>query len=272
MGALAKDEKALGGLVDNGAIALGVTAARRADIGSTLRNAPAALRQTRSTAARLRTTLDELDPLAAELRPGARVLDDAAIRTRQTLLKATPLLRDARPTLRDLAPAARSARSAARSGAPAIENFQPILNTFKDRLIPFFDKVDAETKRENYKMVGPALSAASGLVALGDVRGATATFHAGAGEGLISQVSPCRSDLFNKYVRDTEGAIKCELLASVITSYYEGLVPDVNRFRNRLVSDDVLSKLLTGKLRLDTAIKQVEETVKKNVKVGGGGR
>lgn len=261
MKALGRDEKALGGLIDDGAIALGVTAARRADIGETLRNAGASLAQTRSTAVRLRTTLDELDPLAADLRPGARVLDETAITTRDLLRKATPLLVDLRPTFRDLAPAARSARTAARSGAPALANFQPILDRFKTTLIPWFNETNEESKRRNYEMIGPALSAAAGVMAPGDYRGALARFQAGAGEGIVSPFSPCRTDLFNKYVTTEEGKIKCELLADVLSNALSGGAAPA-RFKSRLVPDDLIKQITSKKLTIDGAVKKLQSTVK----------
>lgn len=271
MGALARDEVALGGLVDNGAIALGVTAARRADIGATLRNAPAALRQTRSTAVRLRTTLDTLDPLAEDLRPGARVLDETAIKTRRMLGQATPLLKDARPTFTDLAPAARSARAAAAPGAQALAGLQPTFDRFKDNLIPFFDETHPESKRKNFQMVGPALAAASSVTAPGDTRGSLARFQAGVGEGLPG-FSPCSTRFFDEYTKPEE-KVKCELLASLITAGVEGRPPLASQLTRRVVPQDIMAKLLSGKLTLKSAISAVGDLTK-NVKVGSkrGGR
>lgn len=266
MEALGRDEKALGGLIDQGAIALGVTAARRADIGETLRNAGGALVQTRSTAVRLRTTLDELDPLAADLRPGARVLDETAIVTRGLLRKATPLLVDARPTFRDLAPAARSARTAARSGAPALANFQPILDRFKNTLIPYFDETHEESKRKNFQMIGPALSAAAGVLSPGDFRGSLARFQAGVGEGLLVS-TPCRTDLFNRFVTTDEGKIKCELLAMALGAGVTGREPSTIRAKNGLVPPELIQRIMKKELTVDGAVDELKSTVKN---VGGG--
>ena len=70
LGELARDEVALGNLVTNGAGALGVTAARRADLAATLNTAPAALRETRTTMVRL--VRDARRGRSARRRPAAR--------------------------------------------------------------------------------------------------------------------------------------------------------------------------------------------------------
>jgi ABC-type transporter Mla subunit MlaD len=70
MGAAASDNAALAGLIDNGAVVLGVTAAQRLALGSTFDDAPAALQQTQATMARLRATIATLNPIAQQLEPG----------------------------------------------------------------------------------------------------------------------------------------------------------------------------------------------------------
>src|SRR5436190_1180011 len=49
LGALARDEQALSGVLDHGQVALGATAARRADLADTVNTVPGALRDTRTT-------------------------------------------------------------------------------------------------------------------------------------------------------------------------------------------------------------------------------
>ncbi|HYF25032.1 MAG TPA: MlaD family protein [Baekduia sp.] len=157
MRSLASSEERLGRLIDGGAIALGVTAARRADLGSFVRQSPPTLRDTRTTMARLRTTLDLLDPIAERLRPGLRELDDASRRTRPALRAATPLLRDARPLATSLRTALRALAPAGREGERVIDGLDPTLTRLTTTLIPWLqDRNDLGIR--NYQAIGPTIS------------------------------------------------------------------------------------------------------------------
>jgi ABC-type transporter Mla subunit MlaD len=245
MGALSRDELSLGRLVTNGRIALGVTAARRADLAGMLHEAPGAMRETRTTMVRLRTTLDLLDPLATKLRPGARTLASAATHARTTLSTLIPLLRDARPTLRDLSPTVKDLRVASVAGAPVLSNFIPTLDRVRATFIPWLQARNPENKLKNYELVGPTLASASTATSWGDVNGVVANFEAGVGEGSVSSALPCRTFLTDPTV-STQDKIACELLTRAYAALLTGLPPDSKRLGAKsVVPMNILKPLLT---------------------------
>jgi ABC-type transporter Mla subunit MlaD len=249
MGALSRNEVALGRLVTRGRVALGVTAARAADIGGMLQQAPGAMRETRATMARLRSTLDELDPLASALRPGARKLAPAAARARTTLRTLVPLLGDARATLRDLAPSVTDLRVASTAGAPVLRDFIPVLDRVSATFLPWLNAPNAENKLKNYQLVGPALASGSTATSWGDVNGVTANFEAGAGESLVSGAAPCKTWLTDPTV-PAEKKIACELLTRSFASLITGVPPSSPRLmKGSSVPMSKLKPLLTVKPR-----------------------
>lgn len=157
MGALARSQERLAGLVDDGAVAFGVTAAHRADLGAFVRDAPATLRETRLTTSRLRTTLDLLDPVADRLRPGLRDLDDASRAVRPALRQATPLLHDARPLAGRLQVALRALTPASRDALKVFEGFDPTLARTVGQILPWLKQRD-ELGVRNYEAIGPVIS------------------------------------------------------------------------------------------------------------------
>lgn len=255
LGELSRDEVALGGLVTGGAGALGVTAARRADLAATVTTAPASMRETRATLVRLERTLDEVDPLADELRPGLDRLAPAARTTTRALDVLRPLLGDLRPTLRDLQPALTDLRSASTAGAPA---FGPLNNTMQqaeEKIIPFLKAKDPATKRPNYQNIGPVVSHAGSAVSWGDRHGAAANFEATAGEDAYD--SPCKLELFNPDV-PTQDKIKCELFSLALVSAITGRKPKDIDIRGASVPLSKLTKYIEG-----TALLKLPKTARK---------
>jgi phospholipid/cholesterol/gamma-HCH transport system substrate-binding protein len=194
MGALARNEVELGGLVDGADTTLGVTAARRADLGQILSQGPATLSRTRATMVRLRTTLDRLDPVVEQLRPGARVLDDASRALRPAMVALRPVLRDARPLLSDLRPALRSLGSASKSGVPLLTGIDPSLNRLTQTIIPGLEARGA-TKLRLYEAIGPVFATVSESAALFDAYGHTQRFQAVAGGAKSLGLLPCTPEL-----------------------------------------------------------------------------
>jgi virulence factor Mce-like protein len=220
MGALASNEVALSGVIDNGTTALGVTAARQLDLGSTFDLAPGALQNTQATMVRLRTTLDTLDPVAVALIPGAAKLDRAATLAKAALDKATPLLSDAGPTLAALKPSVNALSRAATSGVPVVRSLTSTMRRVKSSFIPFLDATDPETKLKNYEAVGPAVAGVDSAVSLGDQYATVANFEAGFGENTLT-TSPCTTLLTDPSVPLQE-KIDCEALVQILTSILSG--------------------------------------------------
>jgi virulence factor Mce-like protein len=247
MGALSRDELALGRLVTSGRVALGVTAARRADLAGMLQEAPGAMRETRATMVRLRTTLDLLDPLATRLRPGARTLAPAATQARTTLRTLVPLLGDARGMLRDLRPAVDSLRRASVAGAPVLNGFIPTLDRVGSKFLPWLNDRNPENKLKNFQLVGPTLASASTATSWGDANGVVANFEAGAGESLVSSILPCRTFLSDPTV-SAQDKIACELITRAYASLLTGVAPNSSRLMpGSTVPMKTLKPLLTPK-------------------------
>jgi virulence factor Mce-like protein len=224
MGAAARDDAALAGLIDNGAVALGVTAAQQLALGSTFDQAPGALQQTEATMARLRTTIATLNPIAQQLEPGVAKLDRAARLARTALSTATPLLRDLQPTLAAIRPSVTALAGAGRAGVPVIASLTPMLDRVRTSFLPFLNQTDPETKLKNYEAVGPAVAGVSAAIALGDKYGTLAGFQAGFGENTIGGVSPCTTNLLNPTV-PVQDKIDCQALVQMLSSIFTGSAP-----------------------------------------------
>jgi ABC-type transporter Mla subunit MlaD len=248
MGALARDEVSLGGLIDNGSVALGVTAARRIDLGSIFDQAPGALQQTQLTMARLRTTLAVLDPIAQRLRPGARKLSRAATLARTALAAATGVLADARPTLAAMRPSLTALRTAANAGVPVLQGFTPVLDRVQSAFIPFLNTRNKETKLLNYQAVGPTVAGVASAVAWADRYATLADFEGGSGEGIISG-SPCQTFLTDPSV-PLQNKIDCTALTQIITNILTGK-PLTAALPQRLAvaPQNLVTALLKGKAK-----------------------
>jgi virulence factor Mce-like protein len=211
VGGLARAESDLGGLVDNADTTLGVTAARRADLGQILSDGPATMAQTRKTLANVRGTLDVLDPVAQQLRPGARVLDDASASLQKALVPLRPVLDDARPTLTALRPALTRLKATATTGVPLLTDLEPMFDRLNNVLLPFLKEKDPKTGISTYEAIGPVAATVSSSASLFDQNGYTQRFGAGT---AVSERSagflPCSTNL-------SEGQANCDDLSRLFT-------------------------------------------------------
>jgi virulence factor Mce-like protein len=212
MGALARDEHALGGLIDSAAVTLGVTAAQRAELGTTIAAAPASLRQTRATMQRLRGTLDVLDPLAARLRPGARRLEPATRIARPALAALDGLLARAEPTLVRLRPTLESLADMAPDVRRMVQDAKAPVDRTHDEIIPFLDRRDPSIKLRNIEAIGPTLSVVDSATGQFDKYGHLIRFQAGASEQAIGP-SPCTTFLLDPTAKQK---VDCSLLTDTL--------------------------------------------------------
>lgn len=185
--ALGASEADLAGLVEDGATTLGVTAARRADLGHLLADAPGTLANSRETLARLDTTLDRLDPLVHDLAPGAGMV-------RPAVDAAKPTLAALRRTLDELAPTAVALRAALNrlggavpSAQAVTDGLRPVLRRLNDRLLPGLAKVDDQTGLKLYEAMGPAFAAATSSVGEYDARGHMIRFQVNIGGSSVNR-------------------------------------------------------------------------------------
>jgi virulence factor Mce-like protein len=242
MGAAARDEAALGGLIDNGTVALGVTAAQRVDLGATFDQAPGALSETEATMARLRATISTLDPIALALEPGAVRLARAATLAHGALAAATPLLRDLKPTLAAIRPSVNALATAARAGVPVIRSLTPTLDRVQSSFLPFLRQTDPETKLKEYEAVGPAVAGVDSALAWGDQYGGLADFEAGFGENTVGGISPCSTFVTNPTATKL---LDCTALEQLLANILTGRSPTA-ALAGRPVSSSLVDSLLTG--------------------------
>ncbi|HEX4107743.1 MAG TPA: MlaD family protein [Solirubrobacteraceae bacterium] len=254
----AKDEVALGNLIDNGAVALGVTAARSADLASTVNTAPGAELQTQATMLRLRTTLSDLNPLAQSLVPGARALLPTDIAATRSSILAQPVFRDLIPLSQTLKPAAQSLAVVGRNGVPAVTSLNTTVQRAASNIIPWLQSTDPDDNLKVFEEVGPTVAAANSGLSIGDKDAVLADFGAGAGgnalqigaggpgvgspngfgvrqimedeanyalahpnatpSDTITAVSPCSDSQYLSLTKLPGGSIACELLFRTLTS------------------------------------------------------
>jgi virulence factor Mce-like protein len=218
---LKKNDNSLAGLINNGAVALGVTAARSADLGATVDQAPATETQTQATMVRLRTTLNKLDPLSTNLQPGARALAPAAEAAIPTLREAVPLLDAARPTFRDLTPAISSLQSASQTGVPLLNGFYPTIVRTRDDIIPkILNTVDENAKLPTFQLIGPFFADVSSAAGQFDAYGHEIRFQAGTGIHAFSTL-PCQAN-FGTTIPGTTGLLNCQKLQSILNLALSG--------------------------------------------------
>jgi virulence factor Mce-like protein len=189
--ALAREERALGSLLENGNTAIGIVAAREADLEGLLRDAPESLQVTRTQLIRLDRTVDLLDPLVEDLRPNARRVRPTLDRLIPALDATTPVLARAQPLVQRLRPALRGLRDAARQGVPLIDELIPVLDRIRTSTIPYLEKPESDTKRPLYTIIGPTINEIGDSVSAYDAQGHMISFEGGisgrAGEGIL----PC---------------------------------------------------------------------------------
>lgn len=188
---LDKVDGKLASLIDNGNVAIGVTAARSADISQALNIAPGALDATRREMVSLRGTLDRVDPVAEELRPGARRLDDTSRALSPALDDLRPVLRDTKPLLRDLSPTVQRLQTTAKRGTPLIAQLQPTVTRLNEETIPFLNTKHQPSERKVYETVGPTVATLASLGQNFDANGHDVAFQPGAGLRLAEGFLPC---------------------------------------------------------------------------------
>jgi virulence factor Mce-like protein len=240
IGALARDETNVAGVITSGDSALAVTASRAADLGATLDTAPQALAQTQTTMARLRTTLDTLEPIARGLEPGATRLYRAAALARTAVALANPLLAELKPTLNAIRPSVVSLAATARAGVPAVKSLSRTLDRTQSSFIPFLNTVDSGTKLKNYEAIGPALASVSSVLGYGDSYGALAGFEAGVGENVIGGVSPCSTFVNNP---DVTQQVDCAAITQLLEHIFAGR-PVTQPLQGSPVAAGLVNKLL----------------------------
>lgn len=190
MGSLGASEERLAGLIDNGRMALGVTAARSDALGSTIDQAPGTMADTRATLARVRSTLDDLDPVTKDILPGASRLKDASVAARPALDRLDVVLDDAEPTIRSLRPAVTRLATAVDPGKTVINELRPIVDRANDSLLPFLDRTDSDSKLKNFAAIGPTFSALSSGTSSFDANGRIINFQTFPDERSL-QALPC---------------------------------------------------------------------------------
>jgi len=217
LGALARDEERLAGLIESGEMAFAVTAARRQDIGSMLEQAPGTLRDTRVTMARLRRTLDEIDPVADGLRPGLRSVKDTVAVARPALTELKRLTPVALPFLRDVDPAIRSLRRASRSGVPLLRDLTPTLERTRKEINPFLDARNGDTQLKNSWAIGPFFAALGSSAGTFDKFGHVQNFQTGTpGAGSSLGAADCDKRF------DGQSAEACKQLVGAVQKSLEG--------------------------------------------------
>jgi virulence factor Mce-like protein len=219
MATTAASEAQLGDMIDSGAVTLGVTAARNADLGAMVQQAPPAMAQTRATMVRLRTTLAALDPLVTRMEPGATELAPAATTARTALVAATPVLRDAQPMLRALNPALSSLGGAGREGSPLLTTLQTGLDNTSSQIIPWLGATDPETRLRNYEAIGPFFSAVDSAASEYDGYGHMVNFQPGGGERSVENSLPCQTFITNP---NATQIANCQQLMSLLGQLFGG--------------------------------------------------
>lgn len=190
MGALGSSEDRLAGLIDNGRMAIGVTAARSNALGSIVDQGPSTMDSTRQTLARVRTTLDDLDPVTEDILPGAARLKDASVAARPALSRLDTVLDDAEPTIRSLRPAVTRLATAVEPGKTVINRLRPIVDRANGTLLPFLDRTDSEMKLKNFAAIGPTFSALLSASTTYDANGRVINFQTFPDERSL-QALPC---------------------------------------------------------------------------------
>ncbi|MEV4418939.1 MlaD family protein [Patulibacter sp. NPDC049589] len=214
MGALSASDDDLAGLVDDGRVALGVTAARRDDVGSLLDQAPSTMDDTRLTLARVRGTLDELDPTAKDLLPGARALPSAADAARPALASLDAVLDDAEPTLRSLRPAVSRLSTIVDPGITTIKALQPTVDRTNSTLLPWLNQKDPGTNLKLSEAIGPFFSALDSAASSFDANGFMMNFQTAPDERTF-QTLPCTLRLTDP-AASPENKINCDALGDLV--------------------------------------------------------
>ena len=229
VGVLERSERQLGALIDGGALTLSATAARRADLGLTLRRAPASMAQARTGLRRIEGTLDRIDPLVADLRPVASRVAPTVDRLRAALAGTTPTLRRARPLVRDLRPALDGLAAASTDVRPLLDELGPLLDRLTSRTLPFLYRKDAEdTQRRLFELVGPLVTLLNSAAGVYDAQGHNIIFQAGISTKALEGILPCKVLLSDPTARDL---ITCENLQQLLRLVLGGTATDAQMRR-----------------------------------------
>jgi virulence factor Mce-like protein len=228
MGALSTADEDLAGLVENGRVALGVTASRRDSLGSLLDQAPATMDDTRLTLARVRGTLNQLDPTAVDLLPGARALPDAADAARPALRRLDTVLDDAEPTLRALRPAVTRLATTVDPGNTTINALKPTVTRTNDVLLPFLNKKDEDTNLKLSEAIGPFFSVLSSAASGFDANGFMMNFQTAPSERTF-QTLPCTTYLTDPDV-PADKKFQCQALGDIVKALSGQPLPPATDF------------------------------------------
>jgi virulence factor Mce-like protein len=194
-GVLRQDETSLGGLIKNADVTLGVTAARRADLGQILHDGPQTLSDTRNTMIRLRSTLDILDPVVEQLRPGVRRIAPMSAALRPALRELNPTLDDARPLLTKLRPALSHLGSASTAGISFMNRTTASLNRANSSILPDLNAKDPDIGIKFYEEIGPTVATVNDSAKEYDANGFMQRFHAFASGTRALGFVPCTANL-----------------------------------------------------------------------------
>lgn len=223
MGSLARADDDLAGLVDDGRVALGVTAARRNDLGSILDQAPSTMDDTRLTLARVRGTLDQLDPTAVDLLPGSRALPSAADAARPALRRLDTVLDDAEPTLRALRPAVSRLATTVDPGIRTINALKPTVDRTNSTLLPWLNERDTDTRLKLSEAIGPFFSTLDSAASGFDANGFMMNFHTAPSERTF-QTLPCTLRATDPSV-PPERKINCDALGDLVKALSGSPIP-----------------------------------------------
>jgi virulence factor Mce-like protein len=216
--ALDSNEAALARLIDSADVALGVTAARRADVGSIVSQAPSTLSETRATMARLRRTLDVLDPLATNLLPGVRGVAPAVSAATPTMQDVAAIVPSAVPALRDLAPALRSLRTLGRTGVPLMAELTPTMTRTDTQIVPFLNERSSTTKLRNYEAIGPFFAAVDSSASTLDAGGFMQRFQPGQRAGASTEIPPSACSSLSGSAASSAFTKPCQALVAAINN------------------------------------------------------
>lgn len=218
---LGTDTAALTSLVDGAAGTFRATAVQAGALRATVALSPSTLDATVLTVHRLERTLTLLDPLARQLTPAVRPLAPTLATARPTFNRAAALLTSAQPLLARLPSALVALHAASRTGTPLIAALTPTIGRLQTKIIPFLDRVDPQTGRTTYQMIGPTASAADAAGTEFDGTGHLIRFAPQIGESLLLD-SPCQT-----YITDPTAAqkIRCDALQAALGAILGGTRP-----------------------------------------------
>jgi virulence factor Mce-like protein len=188
--ALGSNEAALGGLVWSADSAVGVIAARRANLNTFLASSPGMLSTLGTSMQNTRAMLNQLAPLMHDLQPGARELAPSADSAIPAFERLGGVLQRLRPTLNVLDPTLGQLNDLARSGIPLSGQLNSILGTVRGQILPSLNRTDASTGLREFAEIGPWLGAAASMAGEFDSLGHWFRFEGGLGPNSLDAKTP----------------------------------------------------------------------------------